>query len=434
MNRFSAAWNTFFNYNSPIEQWGDKIFTAMGIEFGSKNLGAFVRKGYKSNNQVYSIINRIAEKGASIPLRITATLTNGDVVEVLENDTMFGEFYEFVHRPNPEDNYRSFMYAALVFQLTTGNSIQLGIKPTGFSEFYERWNLMPQYIQPEVINNVWGPSVKQYLYTPNGGTWTLDPENIMHLRRFDPDMKGANAYMGMSPLEAAIRTVVSSNENITARASIIKNKGAMGLLTSRSERALTTPEKDMMDQALKKRIGGGTEFGSVKVTSGNFDFIKMSMSPSDLKLLEMGILDMRDLCSIYGVNSRMFNDPNGSTYNNAKEDQRSFYTNGVFPPLDNELDHFNRFFVPGWNERFNVKFKVEKDISEIEVLQEDQFKEIEKIRKQAETIREILKGIGTLWTVDSAKEQLIYNFGMTEDEAGKLIDKELIILPPPPTQ
>ena len=163
--------------------------------------------------------------------------------------------------------------------------------------------------------------------------------------------------------------------------------------------------------------------------------IKMSMSPSDLKLLEMGVLDLRDICSVYGANSRMFNDPKGSTYNNAKEDQRSFYTNAVIPPLDNELDHFNRFFVPGWNEKFGVKFKVEKDISEIEVLQEDQAKEIEKIRKQAETIREILKGIGTLWTMESAKQQLLYNFEMSETEADLILDKQVSKeITTPPTQ
>ena len=138
-----------------------------------------------------------------------------------------------------------------------------------------------------------------------------------------------------------------------------------------------------MDDALKSRIGGSENFGKINVTSGNFDFIKMAMSPHDLKLIEMGVLTLRQLCSIYGAKSRMFNDPKGSSFNNAKQDGKDFYLNAVLPPLENDLEHWNAFYNPAWNKKDGVTYTVKLDLSSIDVLQEDQDKKIEKSRKIA---------------------------------------------------
>lgn len=432
MSRISAAWDTFKNFNSPFQQWGDKYFTQKGFTFGQNNLTALINDGFKSNTQIFSIINRIAETGSDIPVTIKAIKPNGEIVIVdpkNEDFSKYADFYNFVHNPNPDNTYRSMMYQSLVYQLTTGNVVQLGLMPsvfegTALGGVYEQaYNLQPQYIRPTVRHEVTGPIVTEYDYSPNGGNWKLDPENVMHLRRFNPDPNGLNDFMGMSPLEAGFRTMIASNENITAQASIINNKGIMGFMTSRSNRALTGKEKDMMDDALHGRQKGSHNYGGVKVTSGNFDFIKMSMSVSDLKLLEMNVISLRDLCSIYGVNSRMFNDPKGSTFNNAKEDQKSFYNNAVLPPLESQLEKFNVFFTPGWNKRDGVTYRVKPDTSSIDVLQEDQGKKIEKANKQSAIVRSILEGIGTKWTEESAKEQLMFSLNISEDESTKLIDK-----------
>jgi len=442
MNRFSAAFNTLLNYNSPIQKWGNDYFTQMGFNFGTNNLSTLIEDGFKSNTHIYSIINRICEAGADIPVLIEAIQPNGDVVIVdpkNEDFAKYRDYYEFVHNPNKNNNYKSFMYAALVYQLTTGNVIQLGINPTSLGGtnlggvFLERYNLQPQYIQPVVTHNVWGPEVKEYQYSPNGGNWTLEPEKIMHLRRFNPDPQGENDFMGMSPLSAAFRTMVTDNENVTAQASLLKNKGVLGFLTNRGKRSLTPTEKDAMDKALNKRIGGATEFGGVRVTSGDVDFVKMSMSPSDLKLLEMGTVTLRDLCSVYGVNSRMFNDPKGTTFNNAREDQKNFYNNAVIPPVENELDHFNRFYNPGWNERDGVTYVVKPDVSSIDALQEDKTTSVKRAQTKSTIITNILGGIGTKWTETSALNQLMFTLHMTETEAKNLIDKQ-VEQPTQPTQ
>lgn len=428
MSRFSATWNVFKNYGKPVEMWGkDLFYNAFGFAFGGQNLENLIKQGFQSNTNVYSIINRIAETAADIPIIIEVKRPGSDKIEILTE----GEYFDFVHNPNPDTNYKNFKYQSIVMQLATGNVIQYGVTPTGFTEIAEAWNLFPQFMGAETISELTGVKVKKYIYSPNGGNWDIEPEKIMHLKKFNPNPSGSDGWMGMSPLQAAYRTLITSNETLTAAASLISNKGSAGMLTSRSDRALTTPEKKMMDEALKGRIGGASEFGSIKVTSGNFDFIKMAMSPHDLKLIEMGVLTLRDLCSVFGAKSRMFNDPKGSSFNNAKQDSKDFYLNAVLPPSENDTDHWNRFYGKGWNEKDGVIYTVKLDTSGIDVLQEDQKEQIEKSRKRSEIIRETLKGISlNMWTELSAIEQLMDTLKMTEDEANKIVDTRPVIVEP----
>ena len=409
-----------------VGQNNEKQFMTIlaNLGFGKTDLKKVIDEGFLINTYVYSIINRIAETGADIPLIIEAKNSKGEIEIVTE-----GDFYNFVHNPNKENNYKSLTYQSLVYQLATGNEFQYGVKGIGTTAFTERWNLAPQYITPKVSTNITGPYATSYKYGVGGKEYNLDIEEVMHLKKFNPDPNSSNPTMGLSPLQAAYRTLVASNEIITADASLIKNKGAFGLLSNKGERPLRPEERAEMDKSLKERIGGGENFGSVKATSGNFDFVKLAMSSTDLQILESGVMKLRDLCSIYGAKSRMFNDPKGSTFNNAKEDMKAFYLNAVLPPLENDLDHFNKFFTEGWSLRDNTNYIVRLDLSSIDVLQEEQKEKLAKAKIRSEIIRDILTGVGTEWSSESAVLQLIDALYFTEEEAIELVGTK----PPQPT-
>lgn len=416
MSRFGNAFKAFIG-NQSLNQDFEKPFMTIlsNLGFGETTLKKLIKEGYTSNNHVYSVIDRIASDAAAIPLIVEEINSDGETEIVTE-----GDFYNFVHNPNEDNNYKSFVYQSIVYQLTTGNTIQYGVK--GVQAFNERWNLAPQYITPKVQNYITGPRATSYKYNYSGIDYNLEKEEVMHLTKFNPDPASPSAVMGFSPLEAAYRVLVASNEVITADASLIKNKGAIGLLTSKSDRALKTGEAKKLDASLKSRIGGGENYGSIKVTTGNVDFVKFAMSPQDLQILESGLFKLRDLCSIYKVSSRMFNDPTGASYNNSKEDNKKYYNSAVLPPLENDLDHFNKFFVPGWNERDGKTYVVRLDISSIEALQEDQGKEMIKSRTRSAIVTNILKGVAeNKWSKESAVLQLMDALKMTETEAENIV-------------
>lgn len=416
MSRFGNAFKAFIG-NQSLNQDFEKPFMTIlsNLGFGETTLKKLIKEGYTSNNHVYSVIDRIASDAAAIPLIVEEINSDGETEIVTE-----GDFYNFVHNPNEDNNYKSFVYQSIVYQLTTGNTIQYGVK--GVQAFNERWNLAPQYITPKVQNYITGPRATSYKYNYSGIDYNLEKEEVMHLTKFNPDPASPSAVMGFSPLEAAYRVLVASNEVITADASLIKNKGAIGLLTSKSDRALKKEEAKKLDASLKSRIGGGENYGSIKVTTGNVDFVKFAMSPQDLQILESGLFKLRDLCSIYKVSSRMFNDPTGASYNNSKEDNKKYYNSAVLPPLENDLDHFNKFFVPGWNERDGKNYVVRLDISSVEALQEDQAKEMIKSRTRSAIVTNILKGVAeNKWSKESAVLQLMDALKMTETEAENIV-------------
>lgn len=417
-NAFKALVNPA-KYNEHYEKRFMTILKNLGFE--TSGMKTVLNEGYMANTYVYAIINRIAETGADIPIIIENLV--GDDIEIVTE----GDFYNFVHKPNPENNYKNVAYQSLAYQLSTGNVFQYGVKGIGNQAFSERWNLAPQYITPKVEYKITGAVATSYKYEVGDKNYPLQVEEVMHLKRFNPDPNSQNPTMGLSPLQSAYRTLVASNEIITADASLIKNKGAFGLLSNKGERPLRPEERLEMDNSLKQRIGGGENFGSVKATSGNFDFVKLAMSSTDLQILESGVMKLRDLCSIYGAKSRMFNDPKGSTFNNAKEDMKSFYLNAVLPPLENDIDHFNNFFVQGWNERDNANYTVRLDLSKIDVLQEEQQTVLAKAKIKSEVVREILTGVGTEWSVESAILQLQDVLDYTEDQARDLVDIKPVV-------
>lgn len=414
---FASALLNYKSYNEHGERFGMRTLPNFG--FGKKDLETVVKEGFATNTHVYSIINRIAESAADIPVTIKSTNSKGETEEITS-----GDFYNFVHNPNEDDNYKTFVYKSLVYQLATGNELIYGVQGIGAKHFSEAWNLAPQYIEPKTVNLVTGPKATKYLYSYSDKTYTLLPDEVMHLRKFNPDPADENAVMGLSPLQAAANTVKASNATLEADASLIENKGAFGAMVAKGERPVTKEQGEDVDKALKKKIGGSKKYGKIVVTSGNFDFIKFAMSPQDLQILENQVMKLRDICSVYGVSSRLFNDPNGTTFNNSKEDGKAFYTRGVLPPLENHLDYFNRFFIPGWNERDNTTYTIELDLSGIDALQEDQSKSIIKSRNRSTIITNILKGIGRDWSEESAVAQLMDALNMTEEEARTIVDKK----------
>ena len=144
------------------------------------------------------------------------------------------------------------------------------------------------------------------------------------------------------------------------------------------------------------------------------------MSPSDLKIIESGVLNLRQLCNLYGHPSALYNDPNGLTYNSFETALKVLYTQAVIPTNDRLIEYFNNIITPGYNKKDNKRYIVEQDLSKIEALQSDQKIEAEKDKIRAE-------GIGTILNLaisSEAKEALLVSeYGFNTEEASKVVGR-----------
>lgn len=415
MGRWTNAVKALLTPDNYQQGSNDTFYTFFeGLKTGKKELRKSFSEGFDSNTYVYSIINKLATAASTIYVDPKIKNKQGEW-ELLES----GDFYNFAKRPNPNQNLQQLLFEAYVYYQVTGNLVYYGVKVGKLVK--EVSLLSPLKMNPDVDFTINGAYAKKWDYHVGGKTYTIKPEEIKHVKMFNSDVE---SVFGMSPLQAAYKTLVASNEIILADASLIKNRGAIGMLTNKGERPLTQPEREATDNALKSQIGGGSNFGAIKTTSGNFDFLSFAMSPTDLKILESGTMKKNDLCGVYGIDPKLMGSSDGGSYNNVKELKKEMYNNAVLPPLEVIIDSFSDFVIPEWNKRDNAEYKLEIRYDAIDALQEDSNTKIETQKTKSETINAILTGIGTQWSEESAVLQLVEVLEIPEKEALILVSNK----------
>lgn len=407
-----------------------KIIVANEYDFGLSKRATGINKGYTLNTYVYAIISRIVESACEIPIQIYEVNSQNEYEEVNE-----GEFYDFVMKPNENESWKSQLETGLTFLLANGNVFENHIIPAGFQAPSKRYPIFPQYVKIKADETRHGYVPTKYKYHFGKKIYTFDVDEIWHCKRFNPRLEMDEPCYGLSPLRAGYRTLVGSNEILKSEAAIIKNRGMSGLLTSRANRALTNDEKKMAEAALKKQIGGGEKFGAVGVTSGNFDYVSLGMSSVDLQLLESSTIKLRDLCSIYGVSSRMFNDPNGATFNNVKEDNKKYFEQAVIPPLQVYVENFNEKYTPIFEEATGKTYCIKIITDGISALQEDDYTKYRKNKLLLDAVQQIIQGVRNGdFDIESGRMQLMYTFEVTEEDAQNLIPDGIRITGNPGTE
>jgi HK97 family phage portal protein len=269
-----------------------------------RNFVNYIEKGYVENPDVAAVVSRIASSFGSIKWEVKEK--RGE--EIITNTS--SNLNQVLACPNPLQTWAEFQEAAAIMYLTTGNTYINGTEALGFSGFGELTVLPSQYTAPirgNAVNPVSGYSLNMNL------TQTFSAEEVLHIKRFDPRLKGYQELLGLSPLESLLMVYAASSEKWAAMASILKNKGAMGIVTSKEGRGLTPENSKELEKLYKSRYGGGAKFGSPMFTNASLEFIKMGMSSEDLKLMDQGIISLRAICNPYNVSSVLFNDPAAST-------------------------------------------------------------------------------------------------------------------------
>lgn len=393
---------------------GNLTVIGFGGSAAQQSDSTLLKEGYEGNAQAYSIIRKTAETGSSIPWIPKEVKTDGTLEDVKE-----GRFKDFVNQPNKEQTQKDFKEASYSYMLTTGDLFweplfSVGI---GISEL-KTW---PSQLI-EVLSTQTDP------LTPSGYKFELGRlkesfsiDEMIHLKYFNPTTRGIESLRGLSPLAAAWLTLSSDNQRAVAQDSMMKNRGAAGILTNESEEPLTETEQKEQQGLFDKMIGGSKNFNKVVAGRGKGKFLQMGMSSSDLEILKTGTFNLRILCNVYGADSSLFNDPANKTYNNQKEALKAFYSNAVLP-LDNKLlSKFNSTVVKDWSKRDNKTYTVVQDLSSIAALHEDEDKKAARSEKIINSIIKVVAQVNQGLTPDAAAAIISHAHGITIDEAKNFV-------------
>lgn len=388
-----------------------KVTVVNGSLFGfsdEDNDEELIREGYASNADVYAIINKISSKMSSIP----TVIVDEDNEEVLS-----GELYDLWQEPIKGVSQKEFINQSGIFLLSTGDLFYRNVKPIGFNT--SEIKILPSGLVDIKGGNSYFEDNLQYSLIDKQRTIGIPSDQIIHVKYLNPTQEGIESYRGLSPLKAAYLSLTASNDINKGGAMAVKNQGVRGILSNKSDRALTKEENERLQDVSNSKLSGVSNFNKIFSTNANLSFIQLGMSPSDLKILELGILSLRQLCNAYSVASVLFNDSSNSKFANVHEAEKSLILNAALPNLENKiLWSLNNSIVKEMNKINKTNYRIKVDTSKIEILQADKLQEAKKNSMLSASIVDLLT---SELNAESKRQILISVHKISENEADNLI-------------
>jgi HK97 family phage portal protein len=401
-NLFNFRTNLTESDRSTILRWFGS-FKANQFEMQGNGM---IENSYEKNVDVYSVIKKIVDITKSVPWIVEQKQASGNWKE-LKNTTV----HELMQNPNVTKGYtwNDIEEMILIYLLVTGNVYIVGEKPLGMNGIAELEILPSNHVLIQTNDSFFNP-IKKYEFSLGTTRRVFESEEIGHIKFFNPGYNSVlESSYGLSLIQVARQVIQVGNDRWDANANLLQNRGAVGLITDKSQRPMTTDEAKIVQSAWQQTTGGTSNFGKIKVTNKDLNYIQMSMSPSDLQLVENGVVNLRAICNVFGLDSSLFNDPANKTYNNALEAQKALYTNAIMPISDKIAEHFTRFICA--NHFPDKTVRMRQDFSKVECLQEN-------IKEKTDLVIS-LRNAGII-SANEAREKLGDN-ASSDENADKLI-------------
>ena len=372
-----------------------------------------IEEGFNSNPDIYSIITSLCDIGSDIDFLVEKKTSEG---WELDTDSRLNQL---IHTPNETLSEKDFRYVTLNYLLNTGDIFWH--KTTSAFDLVTETNLLESNLVDFLYDTKGDVQTIQY---SRNNTTQIDylPEDIMHNMYLNPSISGIQSKRGLSPLQAGYAAMISSNNRGVASASMLENGGAANLISSGSDLTMSELEREDVQKATDKRLGGSNKFGKNIITTANIDVKSLGMSSQQMQMLEGTVIDRRVLCNIFRVDSSLFNDKESSTFNNMQSISKSVYTRAIIPNNNKIISSYDTI-IPAYNSFENKELRIVQDLSSIESLQEDQKTKAEKDKINIDSVTAVLS---TPVSVESKVETLVNVMGMDKDKAQLIVGKEIV--------
>jgi HK97 family phage portal protein len=260
------------------------------------------------------------------------------------------------------------------------------------------------------ITTTFPQTITGYDYIING-TKILDnvsPETIIHVPLFNPSNNYTiNSFRGLSPLKVLSKRTTRMESNMDASVAQIQNGGVPGIVydkdTSDNAVDIVYSRKIAFSDYIKNTNNKGAPY----FASGEMGYIPLGLKLADLESIELEKVDFKKLCNAYGISDILFNNSDGSTESNVKEQIKRMYTNSCLPNVFRLRDALIKGLLPHFNDK--VKRTINADISEIPELQEN--------------YKDLAEWLNIAWWITPNEKREIMKF---EKSNSDLFDEEFI--------
>jgi HK97 family phage portal protein len=364
--------NPFKRANSMDDMY-KKAMAAAGIQYAmiqnnqvytiGNNPTSYIKEGYKQNAVVYSAVEAVAKSAKRVHYKLFEVSNRNEKIEIDDHDIL-----DLLHRPSPLYSKGTFTEQQVIYWLLTGEVFLVKVKP----DIGDNKNVPTQLVSysPQYIKVMQNPDTglpQTYLFDNNKKKILIDADDMIYWRKLDPE----GGVRGMSPLMAARKVIVHSNNGYEANMKLTQNMGPSGILSYPSDYDET--QLDQLQKKYQDKYAGSKNYGKMMFTTAGADlkWIPTGFKAEDLQLVEGQRMSMRDICNIYGFSSQILNDPENKTYNNMNDARKSLILNAVLPVLKEFIDVLNSQLIPDFEKRDGKKYELEVDKQSWEEIKED---------------------------------------------------------------
>ena len=315
---------------------------------------------------VYRCVDVVSKGVAQLPLVVKR---KEDDYFVIDNEDVFGLTYILQMRPNERLSAYEFKKAAMV-QILIGNG-NAYVFPEWGADGYDSLILLSPgsctydvysntYIVSDPINKVYG---------------TFDADEIIHLKNLSLD----GGYTGVSTLQYASRTLAISANADSANVESFKTRGTLsGFVSGKNNSTLgfgTIQDTQLQGVAdnIEKQLASGKKIFNLP---GEMSFNQISLSPSDIQLLETKTFNVLDICRFFGVHPDKVFAQQTANYKASEMSQVSFLTDTLQPILTQIENELQIKLIP---RELAMQYKIDFDIEPL--LQTDLLTQADYINK-----------------------------------------------------
>jgi HK97 family phage portal protein len=224
-----------------------------------------------------------------------------------------------------------------------------------------------------VISDSFPQRVIRYDYIDQGGTFKFLPEEIIHVKFFNPTITNGQQWRGLSPLQVLSKRLTRMDAAMDAATAQMQNGGVPGIVYEKADFAIEALGQRKNDFA--QYLRNASNKGAPYFAAGEMGYVELGLSLADLDVAKLSQIDFTKLCNAYKFPEILLNNQQAATYDNMNTALKMLYTNSILPNLYLFRDAILESILPHFNDR--IKRTIEIDISEIPALQDDMAKQAE---------------------------------------------------------
>lgn len=464
-NGAKAFLNEFWN-GDPLKN--GKLFTnafnkglysfigGQGAQYDNK-ASTYLYKGYKINPVVFSVITQMCDKTKAVPYAVkkvknqkeyskikqldNATNGNYSVKQMTDRLLLQIKAYEDVEqpfpldKPNPNQTWADIFSLFKLFLKTTGNFYLYKLSP---EDGLNAGIPMGVYVLPshkmEIVMKkdagVLGLEnpIDYYRMLDGDQTIRFEVKDVIHVKTANPfiDTSGSHLY-GLSPMNALLKNLESSNDGLDNNIKTLKNSGVFGVISAK-EGNFTPEQAIQMKQKFLDMDKAEGRLSKLAAMSVPMEFTKLSLNTNELMPFDYLNYDQKQICNVLGWSDLLLNSDANMTYNNIKEERKRVVTDNIQSDLKLLQESLTFGFIQAFKGYENSV--MEFDVTELPEMQSD-YKEMlewmEKAWLKPNEIRAALKyetldidGMDVPW-IDSGKKR-IDDISITEQDVQKAYD------------